>query len=106
MKLGNILDWVPSIFPGDEWFAFFDGSFLRTRRPKKRISPRLEIYFQLWKKRVKSFLISNACFWLDRYHADGLCSRCSKCSMLELDYSRADGEWEPNKYGDNRNLKR
>ena len=96
--IGVILDWVPSHFPGDAMVYIFDGSFLRTRRPKKRFSPRLEIaYLNYGRNEVKSFLISNACFWLDRYHTRWFA--CRWFIALELDYSRADGEWEPNIYG-------
>ena len=104
--IGVILDWVPNHFSSDpHGLCNFDGSHLYEHSdPHRRKHPSANtLNYDFGRREVSNFLISNALFWLDRYHVDGLCVN-ALASMLYLDYGRHRGEWTANRFGGHENL--
>lgn len=104
--LAVLIDWVPGHFPSDEHgLGLFDGSYLFEHEDRRKgFHPDWNtLIYNFGRKEVATFLMSNALYWLDQFHIDGL-RVDAVASMLYLDYSRKDGEWVPNEFGGRENL--
>ncbi len=104
--IGVILDWAPAWFPKDHFgLSAFDGTYLYEHiDPRQGNLPAMgTLLYNYGRHEVANYLIANAMFWVEKYHADGIRMNGVDC-MLYLDYGKGDGEWVPNMYGGNENL--